>query len=365
MRILVGYVTQLHSSGVDKYILNILNIAKKQGVFLDFLTSQYDADTENFLSQQGCRLFAVHNLKNPFAHYRDVKSVLQHEKYDRAYFNISEPLNMMGVKAAHDCGVTCIVHSHSSGMDTASRIKRSVRGMINAICRLFLSRSADLYVACSRKAGEWMYTRKVLKGDKYRTIYNAVDVSRFCFDPDVRNAERERLGVGDDTVVVGHVGSYCYAKNNFFLVDITKELVKKHSDTVMLCVGDGADLEAVREYAKNSGVADKMRFVGVSRQIPALLCAMDVFVLPSRFEGAPTVTVEAQANGLPCIISDRVTEEVVISSDTIQLPINNPRPWADAIFSMCRHDRGGILPEFTERYSLDRQQKQIIEILFR
>ncbi len=365
MRILVGYVTRLHSSGVDKYLLGVLHIAEQQGVTLDFLTSQYDADTDRELQERGCRLFTVSSLKNPLAHYRDVKAVLQSGEYDKAYFNISEPLNMMGAKAAHDCGVPCIVHAHSSGMDTASALKRLVRGAINALCRPLLTRSADLYLACSRKAGEWMYTPRALRSDRYQTIYNAVDTAAFAPDPAARAATRQALGIGEDTLVVGHIGSYCYAKNNFFLADIAKELAALAPDAVMLCIGDGTDHAAVQQYAAAIGADKSMRFLGVRRDVSALLAAMDVFVLPSRFEGAPIVAVEAQAACVPCLISDRVTDEVVIAATTEQLPIDSAAPWAQHILALSRRrDEAGILPAMTDRYSIDRQQQQIINVLF-
>lgn len=365
MKILVGYVTRLHSSGVDKYLLNVLHIAEQHGVTLDFLTSQYDADTDRELQQRGCRLFTVSSLKNPLAHYKGVKAVLKSGEYDKAYFNISEPLNMMGAKAAHDCGVPCIVHAHSSDMDTASTLKRLVRGAINALCRPPLSRSADVCLACSRKAGEWMYTKRVLRSDKYQTIYNAVDTAAYKPDPAARAATRQALGIAENTLVTGHIGSYCYAKNNFFLADIAKALAAIDPDAVMLCVGDGADREAVQTYAAEIGADKTMRFLGVRRDVPALLAAMDVFILPSRFEGAPTVAVEAQAAGVPCLISDRVTDEVVIAATTAQLPIDSAAPWAQHIIEMSRRrSEAGILPDMLDRYSLDCQQQQIINVLF-
>ncbi len=364
MKILVGYVTRLHSSGVDKYLLNFLQIAQEQGVILDFLTSQYDTDTERELSEYGCNLFSISSLKNPLDHYRDVKAILQQGKYDKAYFNISEPLNMMGAMAAHNCGVQCIVHSHSAGMDTANRIKRMIRGLINLICRPFLTRSADLYFACSINAAKWLFSQRALKSDKYHTIYNAVDLSAFSYDSTSRSAVRKELNIDDNTLVVGHIGSYCYVKNNFFLADIANELSLIQPDSIMLCIGDGDDREAVQQYATSIGADKYMRFLGVQRNIPSLLSAMDVFVLPSRFEGAPIVAIEAQATGVPCLISDTVTNEVVISSATKQLPIDSAKPWAESIVSMKKCKDVGILPDMIERYSLDCQKNKIINLIF-
>ena len=137
-----------------------------------------------------------------------------------------------------------------------------------------------------------------------------------------------------------------------------------HPNSVMLCVGDGEDLIPVQEYAAEIGADSHMLFLGVRRDVPALLTAMDVFLLPSRFEGAPISAVEAQAATVPTIISDRVTDEVVISNNTIQLPITNAVLWAENIIRLSKCNRSGILPEMTNRYSLDQQKQQIIDLLF-
>ncbi|MBE6778096.1 MAG: glycosyltransferase family 1 protein [Ruminococcaceae bacterium] len=365
MKILVGYVTRLHSSGVDNYLLNVLRVAKEQGVELDFLTSCYDEDTAAELKREGCALYPVRNLKSPRGHYEDVRQVLRQGHYDKAYFNISEPLNMMGAKAAHDEGVPCILHAHSSGMDIANRYKRWIRGAINGLCRPFLSRWGDLFLACSRNAGRWLYTRRVCRSDRFQVVYNAVDTAALRPDEAAREAVRRELGIDAATLVVGHIGSYGYAKNNFFLVDIARELAKVDPAAVMLCVGDGDDRPAVMQAAQAAGVESTMRFLGVRRDVPALLNAMDVFVLPSRFEGAPIVAVEAQAAGVPCLISDRVTDEVVIADTTRQLPITDPGLWAQEIPVMAaRRAQAGIRPDCLDRYSLDRQKRSLAAILF-
>ncbi len=365
MKILVGYVTRLHSSGVDAYLMGVLRVAKEKGVQLDFLTSSYDEQTEAELREQGCALYTVSSLKSPLQHYRDVRAVLEQGQYDKAYFNISEPLNMMGAKAAHDGGVPCILHAHSSGMDIANRYKRFARGVINGLCRPFLSRWGDRFLACSRPAGRWLYTRRVCRSDRFQVVYNAVDTQALQPDPVAREDMRQQLGLTPDTLVLGHIGSYGYAKNNFFLVDIARELKTVAPDAVMLCIGDGVDRPAVMEAARTSGVDGMMRFLGVRRDVPALLAAMDVFVLPSRFEGAPIVTVEAQAAGVPCIISDRVTDEVVISDATIQLPIDQPRLWArEALVLRNKRAQAGIRPDMLERYSLDKQKRTLAATLF-
>ncbi len=364
MRILVGYVEDLKHSGIDKYLLGVLKVALKNDVQLDFLTSNYSEDAEKYLENLGCRLFSINNLKKPLTHYGDVREIVEKGGYDKAYFNISEPLNMMGAKAAHDAGIEVMLHSHSSGMDISNKYKRFIRGLINKICKPFLWRYGDKFFACSKKAGYWLYPKKVVESDKFHVIYNAVDTSRFCPDERIRAEKRLQLSIDDDTIVIGHIGNYCYQKNNFFLVDIMSEFIKLNKKAVMLCVGDGADRTAVETYAKEKGVADVMNFMGIRSDVNELIKAMDVFVLPSRFEGLPVVAVEAQLSGVACIVSSNISDEVILSTKTVSLDLSSAQQWAEKISEAASNENNAeLLSGVIEKYSLDNQKEQIINTI--
>ncbi len=364
MKILVGYVEDLKHSGIDKYLLNVVKIAKENDVVLDFLTSQYSQEAAEYLSGFGCNVYTVCNLKKPQDHYKDVCEILRKGNYDKAYFNISEPLNMMGPKAAHDCGVYTIIHSHSSGMDIANKYKRLVRGFINDLCRPMLSRFGDEFFACSTKAGYWMYTKKIVESDKFSIIYNSVDATKFKPDAALGEAKRTELNIPEDSFVIGHVGNYCYAKNNFFLVDIMAEVIKEKSNALMLCIGDGADREAVEAYAKERGVYDNMRFLGIRSDVSALMNALDVFVLPSRFEGMPIVAIEAQLCGIPCVVSSNIDRLVLLSNTCESISIDDASDWAKVIVNLgSKKDETSLAPDALSKFSVSESKNQIVNIL--
>ncbi len=363
-KILIGYIIDFKHSGIDKYLFNVLKIAHQNNIKVDFLCNKREQETVEMLKPYDCEVIKISSLKNPLKHYADVKRALKNGGYDAAYFNISEPLNMMGAKAAHDLKVPCFVHSHSSDMDCQNKFKRFIRGAINKICKCFLYRYADKYFACSKKAGEWLFPKKQVASDKFTVIFNAVDTDKFFNDRQLGLRKRAELNISPDTAVIGHIGNYCYQKNNFFLVDIMKEVLKIKQDALMLCIGIGPDLEAVKQYAVDNKVDSNMHFLGLCGEVPETLRAIDVFVLPSRFEGLPISGVEAQMCGIPAIFSNTISEEVILTDKSIMLPINDARNWAQKILELSQEVNVQIFDSAIQNFSLNNQKKQIVDNIF-
>ncbi len=361
-RILVGYIVDFNSSGIDKYLINVIKTAYENGIHLDFLTSVYNDSLEQYLKPYDYNVYTISSLKKPLAQYKETKQILQYGNYDAAYFNISEPLNFIGAKAAHDVGVRVMLHSHNSNVNSSSLLKRTIRIIINRICKLFIYKYCDCFFACSRTAGEWMYPKKIVESEKFKVIFNSVDASKFVFEEEIRNSVRENLGISNDTLVLGHVGRCDYAKNNTFLIDIAKELSKMHVNFKMLLLGDGPDLKMVKQKAKNLSVDKYIEFLGIRNDVNRIMQAFDVFLLPSRIEGFPIVAVEAQFIGVPCIFSDAITSEVVLTDNSLRLPIDNAKAWSDEILK--RKNFTKISADINEKFSLIYQKNQILnEIL--
>ncbi len=364
MKILVGYIEDLRHSGIDKYLLNVLKVAQEIGVQLDFLTSAYSKEAEDYLNQFGCKVFQINNLKKPQMHYADVKRILADGKYDKAYFNISEPLNMMGAKAAHDSGVFTVIHSHAAGMDIENKCKRLIRGVINFLCRLAIGGYGDELCACSQKAAMWLFPRKAVKSNRVKVIYNAIDVSRFSGNKDESRVTRSKMNIPEEAFVLGHIGNFCYAKNNFFLVDIIKEVTKTNPNAVMLCVGDGQDRESVEKYAEEKGVLNNMKFLGIRTDVPNLLDIMDVFCFPSRVEGLGIAVIEAQVAGVPCVVSENVDDLAIISKESVKLPINSAKPWADKALEIYYNKTKATLKNGAlSKFSFEESKGQLVELL--
>lgn len=176
------------------------------------------------------------------------------------------------------------------------------------ILRPFARVFANRYLACSQLAAVWMYGKDLADSGKVTVINNAIDLSKYAFHPEKRKTLRKALGLGDE-FVVGHVGRFMFQKNHAFLLDAFAAALKKKPHMVLLLIGDGTLRPKMEEKVQQLGIGAQVKFLGLRSDVQDLYNAMDLFVLPSHYEGLPVVGVEAQANGLSCLFSTAVTRE--------------------------------------------------------
>lgn len=222
---------------------------------------------------------------------------------------------------AHRHGVRSFaVHSHATAYSD-SRL-RSARNWL--VCRN-IGAYSDVRLACSRAAGDFLFGRR-----GYEELPNAIDVETYRFKEPVRTDVRAQLGL-DDAPVVGHVGRFSEQKNHRFLIDVYTELARLRPEVRLMLVGDGPLRPGVEGIVAERGLADRVLFLGDRKDVAALYQAMDMFLLPSLYEGLPMVGVEAQCAGLPLVCSKEVTDEVSIGEATF-LPLEtSARQWAHQV----------------------------------
>ncbi|MBR6889655.1 MAG: glycosyltransferase, partial [Clostridia bacterium] len=224
-------------------------------------------------------------------------------------------LLLIFAKAARRAGVKKIIlHSHAAGID--GRLRRA-KGALHALTRRALKRCATDFVACSDRAARWMYPN--LDAGRVVQVNNGVDLDRFAFDPQTRERVRSDLGL-EGAFVVGHVGRFAWQKNHEYLLRAFSAIRARVPGARLLMVGEGPLFDGTRALAGELGLLDDVIFYGASYDVGALMQAMDLFLLPSRFEGLPVVGVEAQAAGLPVIFSDAVTRQAKLTDSAWFLP---------------------------------------------
>ena len=189
---------------------------------------------------------------------------------------------------------------------------------------LFYHKLIDNILLCSDAAGKWLY-----KGMPFSLISNGIDLEKFQYDPGVRERLRNEYDL-EDKLVIGHVGRFCEEKNHKKILEIAKELQKRHQKIKLVFVGDGPLKQEIEEKSREDKL--DVLFVGLSDVVEQWLQAMDVFVFPSLFEGLPLGLVEAQAAGLPCILSDRIASMTKIIDEVQFLKLEaSDQVWADAV----------------------------------
>lgn len=235
---------------------------------------------------------------------------------------------------AKKCGIPITVaHSRNAG------VVKGPKGIATKFFRRNLASKADHCFACSELAGEDVFGKEAMQQGRVKIIHNAIDAGRFIYDADKRKKVREELGLTEQ-LVLGHVGRFNYQKNHPYLIDIFASLCEIRQDAVLLLLGEGSDMEHIKEKCRQSGIEDKVRFLGNRKQPENYYQAMDIFLLPSFFEGLPGVLVEAQAAGLKCFVSDTVTSEAQATDLVTYLSIKQPAgEWAKRINAEAVYER--------------------------
>lgn len=364
-KILLGFIMDGRSGGLDTYLLHFIDAVWEEGMQIDLLTNEADTELKQYLSRYGSRLVEIATLKHPLKQFRQVKELIRQEQYDIAYLNVSTSMDMPAAFAAKACHVPRrILHSHSGGNDCESPLKKMIFDFLQRVCRPVFYRAGNEFCACSVKAGYWMYPRRIVRSEKFQVIYNAVDREKFRFRPEIRTRMREELEI-EDRFAVGHVGNFCYQKNHTYLIKIFRALHEKRPDAILLLVGQGIRFEDVKRQVEEEGLSGAVRFLGRREDVDHVLQAMDVFLLPSHFEGLPTVGIEAQCTGLPCVISDSVTEETRISDRCSFISLKeSPERWADEVIRMGEMEReNAVLNENAVDYDLEEQKKSLNRLI--
>uniref|UniRef100_UPI000AB906AC glycosyltransferase n=1 Tax=Mediterraneibacter glycyrrhizinilyticus TaxID=342942 RepID=UPI000AB906AC len=212
-KMLLGFIMDGTSGGVDNYILHFLDAVKEEGLQIDLLTNEADPELkERLLREYGSHLYEIANLHHPVRQFQQVRELIRREQYGMVYLNISTSMDCIAALAAWSMHVPRrMLHSHSGGNDCESAAKRAVFDTLQKICRTFLYRAGTEFYACSKKAGYWMYPKKVVESGKFHVICNAVDQRRFSYHPEIREEIRKELGI-EDAFAIGHAGNFCYQK---------------------------------------------------------------------------------------------------------------------------------------------------------
>lgn len=321
--------------GVEQVILNYYRNIDRSEIQFDFVVHKgaLQSYMDN-IEKLGGKVYEITPYKsNPIKTILEMHDIMKN-KYQIVHSNMNA-LSVFPLFAAYIAGVPVrILHNHST--DTkAEPLRTFIKHLLRPFARLF----ANQYWACSRLAGEWMYGKKAVADGKVTIINNAIDLKQFAFDEAKRNKLREELGL-QNSFVIGHVGRFMKQKNHDFLVDIFAEVAKRKENARLLLIGDGPLRKQIEDKVQALGLTDRVIFTGVRSDVADLYNAMDLFLLPSFYEGLPVVGVEVQANGLPFLCSSNVTKEILISDriELLDLEIG-VHAWAERILAFVDKKR--------------------------
>lgn len=338
--------------GVESVIMNYYRAIDRSKVQFDFIC---DADSTNIPREEieslGGRVIICPPYQQLHAYSKFLEDLFRKNKYRIVHSNINT-LSVFPLRAAKKAGVpTRIAHSHST-----TSPKEFKRNLLKNTLKHFSKVYATDYFACGEAAGRFQFGDKAFDKGLVKVIPNAIDVDKFKFDKTARKKLRQEFGFKDSDFVIGHIGRFVTVKNHAFLIDTFAEVKKQKPEAKLLLIGQGPLEQGIKDKVKSLGLEKDVVFAGQRSDTDKCYSAMDVFVLPSLYEGLPVVGIEAQANGLVCFFSNRITKEVLISPRSKFLPLNL-KTWGASIASSSPTRINTLL----KQYNINRQAPLLVE----
>lgn len=297
MKVLMVSTNNLDRNGISTFIINNVKImAARPRMDIDILApNDVDSNLKKELQNANVGLFILHDRNSkPLHYFFSLVSLLKKNNYDVIHVNGSSTIMAIELAAAFFAGVKIrIAHSHN----TVTEHKK-----LNKILRIPFEMFVNRRIACNNAAGKWLFRNK-----KFDIIDNGILLEDYHYNQNDRTKVRKSFKLNNNDILLGNVGKFNYQKNQSFLLDVLKQLPEKYK---LMLVGNGPDFKDVLSKADVLNLRNRIIFTGEINDVQRYLSAMDIFVLPSRFEGQPFVVIEAMANGLPIIVSDHVSREV-------------------------------------------------------
>ena len=333
--------------GVEAVVMNYYRHIDRNKIQFDFIC---DEDSTRIpydeINALGGRVILVPPYQKVFKYQKELIRIFKENKYKIVHSHINT-LSVFPLRAAKKAGVPVrIAHSHST-----TNKKELKKNILKQLLRPLSKKYATDFMCCSEYAGRWLFGNKLYNQGKVYLLNNAIDIDKFAFNEEIRKKKRAELGISEDTFVIGHVGRFVEQKNHDFLIDIFKSIYEQKKNSTLILVGEGPLFDEIKKKVYSLNLESRVLFLGQRNDINELYQVMDVFVLPSLYEGLPVVGIEAQANGLPVVFCDNITKEIMINRNTCMKSIGCVDEWKiiidmkRSIVEMCLFDKYNIFKE--------------------
>ena len=351
----------MNYGGIQAFIMNVYRKINLNEVRFDFLlNNDYPKNYYEEIKKLGGHIFFVTpRNKGILKNINGLNAFFKKNKYDVVHFHESSLSYITPLIVAKKYGVkTRIIHSHSTHIDGGFFHKA-----LHFINKKRIHKFATHYFACGEMAASWMFS-KTKCYDKVKLIRNGIILKNYEFKDEIRNKIRRDYNLLSDSLVIGHIGRFETVKNHSFLLDVFSKIIQKKPNSILMLVGDGSLITEIKDKAKVLKIDDKIKFLGVINNVNEILQAIDVFVLPSLFEGFPISLIEAEAVGIPAVVSDSVSKEVGINLNVHFLPLDKTLDeWSEIIISCVNKNdyRDKVNPKIKE-YDIENVISILMEV---
>ena len=363
MKKLLCIISSMDVGGAETFLMKVFRAMDRTTYSIDFCVStEKQSYYENEILSMSGRVFRVPPRScAPFKRFSMIKKLAREYRYDCVLVCNQYELSVLDLIAAKKGGVKRLAYRANS---TAIASGGFAKNVLHAILRVPAMCIPTIYIAPSELAAVFVFGKRIVKKGKVNIIHNGIAPDVFRFDADKRLKYRKELGLDDRTVLI-HVGRFSPEKNHAFLLRAFSEAVKQNPGLHLLLVGDGPDVDSIRMIAEELQICDKVSFLGTRSDVPNLLMASDLLLLPSLYEGMPNVVIEAQGTGLKCVVSDTVTREADISGTVKYIPLKIDA-WAEEMCASGKSGRRSALNDIlvAAGYDIDSVVNRFIETVF-
>lgn len=326
-------VGAMYPGGMENFIMNLYRNIDRTRFQFDFVVHQQkDNDYTEEIEKLGGRVYLLPRLtRKPFSNLHRIRRLVRENHYPMVIRHTANALVAPQLLAAKSAGAVTVCHSHNE-TDPQLRLHRMGQKLMR--------RAADIRLACSEKAGRWMY------GDQsFEVIHNAIDIPRFAYHESKAAKIREEFHL-EGKHAYGNIANFIASKNHSYLLRIYREIIELDPDAVCFCLGEGDLRPQIEEEIKELHLEGRVILTGIRGDVPDFMSALDVLVFPSRFEGLPLTLIEAQAAGLPSLISDTITGDVIVTEGIVQqLSIElDPKEWAERAVLLAKEQSDRTCP---------------------
>lgn len=337
-------VSELGGGGVESMLYNYYFHLERNKIHFDFIVHGDNKGViEEKVEEMGSIVYHVTPKKISFKdNMSKIEDIIKNGDYDvvHCHQNFS---NFFSLYLAWKHKVPVRI-SHAHGCKEVKSVAEKVKhGFLRLLNKCF----SNYYFSCGLDAGKWLHGEAWTPNSKNILMNNAIDLTKFNFNQNIRDIYRDKLGVKSKKILL-HVGRFSDEKNQVFLVRVMKKLIQNNKDYILFFVGDGATKDSIKDFVKAEGLQNNIQFLGLRNDIAELMSASDIFLLPSKNEGFPVTLVEAQATGIKVLVSNVITKETKLSDNIRFLPISSCSEWVEGIISTNYSNRISKLKEIED-----------------
>jgi len=361
---LLCIIGSMNAGGAETFLMKLYRNLDKKKYQMDFVVAvQEKGYYDDEIIAMGGKIFHITpKSQGFFKNFSSIVRLVRNEKYKYVLRTSQHSLSALELFAAQLGGAKVRIFRSSNSNTTTGSGKELI---LHKICGFMPRVFANVKIAPSTEAAEFMYGKNCIKRKKAFLVHNAIDLNAYKYNPEKVDKICREFNF-ENKFVVGHVGRFNQQKNHKFLLEIFKKIKEKNTNAVLMLVGAGELKNEIYNKIEEMGILDSVIFTGVRSDVPDLLSVMDVLVFPSLYEGMPNVIIEAQSIGLPCVISDTITKEADITGVVKYLSLNDdPKIWADIAIESVESEKRNTKDDFIKnKYDIQSVTDEFVFLCF-